>query len=442
LNKIGIFVLFTAGAFAQGQVGGIGGMGGGPGILSRGAGDLGKRGAAPVTFRYFLEASGTYDTGLTPFAVTETGDLREVRGLFGLQGTVGAYGNHSWRRSALGVDYQGNYRHYTENSFLDGSDQALGIGYSHMVSRRVVLELRGVAGTTSRGVGGYQTYLPTEALNLPNTLLFDNRADFYEVSMGAVWQKNARTAFMMSGSGYTVRRHASALIGVNGYSFQGGASRRVSRRRTVFGGYQFFHYDYPRAFGESDIHFAQLGFGQQIGRRWELRLYGGAFRAEVQGLQRVALDPAVAALLGQGTAIQAFYRVNIYGGYGASLAGRFRRVQLDVGYDTAPSPGNGIYLTSRTGNVRGNISLTGLQKFHITLTGGQSTVKSLGQDIPPYSVEWVALGTSYALTRSLHFTAHAHVRHQEISQGAFRRFSESFSFGLAFSPGEVPLALW
>lgn len=41
----------------------------GPGVLSRGAGDIGTRSGAQVDLRYYFDVSGVYDTGLQPFAV-------------------------------------------------------------------------------------------------------------------------------------------------------------------------------------------------------------------------------------------------------------------------------------------------------------------------------------------------------------------------------------
>ena len=90
----------------------------GPGILSRGAGDIGTRAGQDVNLRFFVERQGIYDTGLQPFSLDSTGQLETVNGVYGTEISFGAYGVHNFRHARLGLDYRGNYRHYTGKCFL------------------------------------------------------------------------------------------------------------------------------------------------------------------------------------------------------------------------------------------------------------------------------------------------------------------------------------
>src|SRR4029077_21061666 len=76
----------------------------GPGILSRGAGDIGTRAGQDVNLRLFVTANGIYDTGLQPFSVDGAGHLATVGGLYGTEVNLGAYGVHAFRHGRLGLD--------------------------------------------------------------------------------------------------------------------------------------------------------------------------------------------------------------------------------------------------------------------------------------------------------------------------------------------------
>src|SRR5579862_4860359 len=62
----------------------------GPGVLSRGAGDVGTRSGQQVDLRFYGDVSGVYDTGLQPFALDSKGNLITINGLYGIVADVGA----------------------------------------------------------------------------------------------------------------------------------------------------------------------------------------------------------------------------------------------------------------------------------------------------------------------------------------------------------------
>src|SRR5262250_3339485 len=82
----------------------------GPGVLTRGAGQIGTRSGQEVDLRFFVNASGVYDNGIQPVSVDSKGNLVQVNGLWGTELAFGAYGVHQWRNSQLGIDYHGNFR--------------------------------------------------------------------------------------------------------------------------------------------------------------------------------------------------------------------------------------------------------------------------------------------------------------------------------------------
>ena len=422
----------------------------GPGVLSRGAGDIGQRSGEQVDLRFFGNVTGIYDTGRQPFSVDPKGNLVEVNGLYGVEASFGVYGTHRWRRANLGLDYRGSFYHYPDSSYNDGSDHNLALGYTYQKSRRLIFDLRQIAGTTSRGVGNYgglygayYSSPSTDIVNQPTTLLFDNRVYYIESAMDVNVVQSARTIYTMGGAGYTVHRQAQNLIGVNGYELHGSVTHRLSKTRGIGLHYTHLHFDFPRAFGESDINMAEASYNGRIGRYWTFSLGAGAFLAEVQGLQQVALDPVIAALLGQSSVTQTFYRKVTYPSGQANLTGHINKTSiLSFGFARSVTPGNGVYLTSRSDSATASYSYTGIRKWNLGVDGGYNTLSGIGQGLQRYGQVTGGAGFTYGVTRVIHIIGRFDARHQQIDLSGFRRTGYRTSIGIAFSPGDVPLSLW
>src|SRR5262245_47032557 len=96
---------------------------GGPAILSRGAAST-LRTPGNVRLRPYLAVTGTYDTGITPVSIRSDGGVPNVASP-GAEGEVGVLGYRQFKKSSLGLDYRGNYRHYTKSTYYNGTDQVL-----------------------------------------------------------------------------------------------------------------------------------------------------------------------------------------------------------------------------------------------------------------------------------------------------------------------------
>src|SRR5262249_22106974 len=111
----------------------------GPAIATGGAGQIGTRGGQETSLRFYAGVTGFYDTGIQPVSVDSKGNLVQEGGQFGEEANVGLYGTHLWKHSQLGVDYRGTFRDYSGNSYYDGIDQELTLGYTVQTSQRVYL---------------------------------------------------------------------------------------------------------------------------------------------------------------------------------------------------------------------------------------------------------------------------------------------------------------
>ena len=413
----------------------------GPGILTRGASDIGTRAGQDVDLRFYVNATGIFDNGIQPYSVDGNGKLAVVDGLWGTEVALGAYGVHKFRHARLGLDYKGTYRHYTNNSFYDGTDQILTLGYTYQKSRRLVFDTRQIAGTVSQGTS-FSGALPTvtDALVTPSSLLFDNRADFLQSSLDVNYLQSQRTVLTFGGQGFGVWRKATGLIGTEGYDLHGTVQRRLSMRTTIGASYQHAHYDYPKAFGETDINTYSAIFATQFGRYWTFSSRVGAYQAEVIGLQQVAVAPEIAALLGVATKVQTFYQKSIFPNLRFDLNRRFQRASLGFQYAQGASAGNGVYLTSREESASASFSYSATRKWSLSASAAATRLKGIAQDLQPYTQFNGGAGITYAITGPIHLIARYDARHQEIVDGVYKGTSYRATVGISFSPGDIPLA--
>jgi hypothetical protein len=387
-----------------------------------------------------------YDSSLQPVAVDAKGNLLTIGGLYGIEANIGAYGTHSWRTAMVGLDYKGSFREYNAGSAYDSIDQNLVLGYTLQESRRLAFNGQVIGGILSNGLNGIGIIAPTitapNIVALPTTLLFDSRTYYLQGGLDATYIWSPRTSFTIGGQGFEVWRQSKLLVGVDGYNARGTVEHRINKTTSVGFTYQRQHFEFPRAFGQADIDTGELFLGTNIGRRWALVVRGGVFHSEVKGLQAVALSPAIAALLGQSTSIQAFYREDIYPSGQVSLTRKFKTASLIFSYGQMVSPGNGVYLTSRSNTGSGSYSYTGIKKVSLSLGGGYSNLASLGQGLQPYRAFTGGGGITYTLPWSLHLVARYDYRDQVIEDLIYKHTGYRASIGISYSPGKVPLSLW
>jgi hypothetical protein len=417
----------------------------GPGVMSRGAGDIGDRSGQPVSIRFFADLTGVYDNGIQPFSVDSKGNLITVGGLYGIQLDFGAYGQRQGKQSVLGLDYNGNFYHYDNNQFYDGTTHNLAIGYTYQKSRKLSFDMKALAGTTTLGQGsGVLGFGPGPSLevNTPTSLLFDNRTYYGQGGVDANFIASARTTYTVGGDVFAIRRQASGLAGLDGWSARGSIQHRLSRQRTIGVTYQHMFYNFPPAFGQSGTDLLEGFFSTSLGRRWTFNVHGGAFRADVQGVTLVNLNPVVAALLGQSTGAQAFNSVVTYPSGAATLNGKFKTSSVVATFVRTVTPGNGVFLTSLSDFGTLGYSYTGIKKWNFGISGGYYQLSGIGQGLQPYTQFSGGAGFTYGVTRSLHIIGRYDARHQEITVSGFRVTSSRATVGLAFSPGNVPLSLW
>lgn len=417
---------------------------GGPSVLSRGLlPSIGSHNAN-IAFQPHLGVSFVCDTALTGVSINSQGQLPNV-GQCGVEGSAGINGYHRWRKTTLGLTYNGSYYHYFKNSYYDGSDQSLALILNHHLSRRMVLSLREGAGTYSRSYGFApgSVFFDTSTLLIPNTELFDNRVVYLSTSADLTYLRSARWSFSFGGDSYLIRRQSTALYGVTAAGAHGDAVYRYSRYGSIGVSYQFVHYSFTKAFGASDIHLAALQYALRVSRNWEFSASAGAGRVETLGVAVTQIDPVIAAITGQTQGVTAVYQLNWIPSISAALSRTFRHAGLSFRYSRGISPGNGVYLTSsqETANVAYNY--TGVRRWSFMASGGYSRLSGLVQTLGQYRSYTAGVSASRTLVGGLAANLRLEAnRYGTNSYTDFNRNAYRVALGLTWNPGEIPVTLW
>ncbi|HEY3738284.1 MAG TPA: hypothetical protein VGL53_00495, partial [Bryobacteraceae bacterium] len=330
------------------------------------------------------------------------GAVNTLAGQFGYEGHLGVYGTKRWRRTSIGLDYNGAYRGYTKNTYYNGADNFLGIEFGDQIDRKSLLNATVTAGTSSRVFGAVNGLVGVPLGNiLPTSDIFDGRTYFINGGMGISHQLTERFGFELRADGFRVERHSTALISVEGYSPKASLSYRLNKRDTVGTIYNFIHYDYPRAFGEADIHVAMGYWTHLLNPTWKFEVQGGTFIANSTGTQTIAADPVVQQLLGVSTITEAFARTVILPNGQVSLSGRTGNSSVTLSAYRGAGAGNG--LTLATSEQSGSVSYNYVFSKHFNggVHGTYSSSVALTSSADRYSILFTGFDMQYRPNTSL-----------------------------------------
>ena len=419
---------------------------GGPAILTRGGAPSVSRSGSLANLRPFVTLNGIYDSGLTG----TTDPLGRLSSAYGVESTFGLSANHAWKRSSLALEYRGAFRHYSKNTYYDGMDNNLRLTYLREFSSRLSLQVDQSASRAQHPFSlpfstyyssGLYNYDPTytglaanDLVDAPTTVLM-SRARM-------VYQYTARMSVSFAGSGFMVRRENQGLVGTSGYMASGDVAYRLSRYQTISFDYSFGHFDFQRIFGQSDMHGVGVNYSVRLGRRWEVSLAAGGMRVESLSLGKVALDPQVAQLLGQGYGISKRYFTNYLPRYGAHLTRAFRRASMSLGYDRSVLPGNDLFKTSVSESANAGFSYVGLHRWRFDAGVGYGQYSALTQSLGRYRNLFGSANFAYQLGKGVSAVGRFDGRRYAIQGTGLDRTYYRAQLGFAWSPGDYPLALW
>jgi hypothetical protein len=207
--------------------------------------------------------------------------------------------------------------------------------------------------------------------------------------------------------------------------------------------YGFAHHHFTQQFGNAYVHSVAGQYAATLGRRWNFSSRLGVYRLESERLGRAQLDPAIAAILGQTTATEAFHGVNYGLIAGATLSRPFRRSgQFTMSYNRTVLPGNGIYLTSQSDIAGLGYSYAGLRNWSLGAAASYTRLSTrLRQNLGSLESYFANVNVGRRIISSLHFGSSAGLRRIHYLN-AQRQDTYQISIGFTFTPGEFPLSFY
>lgn len=416
----------------------------GPGISSPGVGSIGSPSGQQLDLRYYVGVSGVVDSTIVPFATDSQGNLIHIPYLYGIEVSGGAYGVHSWKRSQLALDYEGSYTKFMNYDGYNSTNHALNLGYTDQISRHLTLDLRESAGSLIFGTGQVAD-AASAALNssfTPAASLYNARVYYLQSSASATWQQSARMSYTFGGSAFLQDLKSEGLSNTWGYTFNASAKRRMSKNTTLGVTYALSHFEFPVFASVSDSNDFEGFFATTFARFWTLSIGAGATVTSGRSMFTFALNPVIAALLGQSTVTGISSFQTTYPSGTASLKRQFQHALLAFNYYRGVNSGNGAFTTGRLDNASASISYTGVRKVNLGASGSYYSFKSIGQDLGTYSLYSAGAGVSYALGRDLYLAVRYDFLDQQINISNYSHTGSRATVGLNFSPGNLPLSLW
>ena len=346
----------------------------GPAVLSRSNQPIIGQGAASTAVQPYFSFSQIYDTGLT----VSSGNTASSAGVLGQEIGFGLRGTHRWKHIAVNIDYEGNWRQYSQFAANNGTNQFLRVAVVTPLRHHLALAVNQTVGTVTQDLGSLlvQPAVLETSSALPINEPFDNRARFLESQATVTYQKSRRLSFTANIDGSLIRLEPYYLVGTDSMSISGDVSYLLSRHATVGLDYDFAHYGYT-TFGSADLHTISGDFSWRLRRTVELALQLGMTHGDVLGLVAVPLDPSIAALLGTGTGIRVADQVLSTPAFRFHVAKHWHSAEADLGYQRGISSGNGLILTSKTESIEAGLRYSRSRTWSFSMHGGWTSMQAL-----------------------------------------------------------------
>jgi hypothetical protein len=257
------------------------------------------------------------------------------------------------------------------------------------------------------------------------------------------YQRTARLSFAFGGDWNLTRRRSSALYGVTGEDARMDVQYRTSRRSTIGANYMFTHFSYNGVFSGSDFHRFSATYAVQLSRSWEFSGFGGVTRVESKFPQLITLDPVIAALLGITQGYVVSYDLNWVPSYSGRLSKTFTQGVAYISGGHLMTPGNGLFLTSKTYTAAAGYTYTGIRRWAFNFSAGYDRAQSIGNILGEYGDASAGLQTSRQISHMVHMVAGVTARkYQSASFTGYNRVIWDARVGLSFSPRDIPLRIW
>jgi hypothetical protein len=414
----------------------------GPAVLSRSYSINQQLLPQELKWQESVGIGAAYDTGIAR-PVNANGSVGSPSLLLGTMLTWAFGGRHYFRHDVIGFNYSGNYAQYSGNGGYNGGNQAIGVNYSHVLSRRLRLNLGGTGSILSQNsVLENQPVGPETIANInlaisPNIQIYDVGAKQFSTQADLTWQETSRLSFSMGASYFGIVQDSSLLLGTTGQQFRGDVNYRLNRKMTVGSYYSFSRYLYSGGVGNSATNTAGAIFSYAFNRTTQLRARGGLSQVESVGLQQVQINPVIAALLGEDNGVIDSYVKYKTTDFSAQFVKDFHggKTTASLAYAHGISPGNGVFQTSQQESMSVSMSTRVFRTYAFSAAVGRDTLEAVGQALGKYQSEYasVTLGRTYKRGVGLNFGAQ--YRYFDVGTLGFVHNQLRFTSGITWGSG-------
>lgn len=359
-------------------------------------------------------------------------------------------GRHYFKRDQVAVSYFGNYSQYPGNGGFSGSNNTLTLDYTHVLSRRLTLNILGIGSILSQNYTNYtlaSAFVPAEnplanisVSSNPNIQLTDIGIKQFTAHADLVWQKSARLSFdggisyfamAYNTFGNSQTYNGVPLLGMTGEQARGDVNYRLTRKMTIGSYYSFSDYIYPQGWGSS--YFSTFGgiFSYAFSRSTEVRLRAGESLIQTRTLQEVPIAPPIAALLGQGAGLIDASSTMATSDISAQIIKDFRRGRtFNVAFAHGVSPGNGYFLTAVQESMSAGFGMPLFRRYMILATVGRDTLSAVAQSLGAYQSDFGSITITRQLGQGVSTNFAATLRHFDLAEFTGLRNQVLLSAGL------------
>lgn len=368
----------------------------GPAVLSRSYTVNRPLIAQDVKWSENFGLGATFSTGATSASLTPSGTLTSSGNLYGTVFTAGFSGRKVYRHDQFGIHAATQYqRYYPSSNGFSGSNTNIAVDYTHVLSRRLSLNLVGTGSLLSQNYTLQNPAIDPDIslanINLassPNIQIFDTSTKQFNSQASITWQLSARLSVNFGGGYFAVIRDNPALLGTGGTQAQADVNYRWNKRTTLGVYYSFSYYKYQHGFGTSDVNTVGLLYSYAFSKTLQLRLRGGGSQIQSLGFTQVALNPVIAELLGEASVVIDASQKTTTSDVSAQLvkdlgAGRTTSFSFVKGV----SPGNGVFQTSDQEAITADFGMKLLRVYQCHLSASHTTLSSVAQTIGNYTSE-------------------------------------------------------
>jgi hypothetical protein len=355
-------------------------------------------------------------------------------------------GRHYFRRDQIAVNYAGSYSQYGAGpSAFNGLNNSIAVDYSHVLSRRVRLNVTGLGSMLSQNYVLDNATLSPETsvanINLassPNIQITDAGTKQFSTQIDLTFQQSSRLSFDGGVSYFAVVRDAPGLLGMTGEQGRGDMNYRLTRQMTVGAYYSYSYYIFPQGFGTTDTNTVGAIFSYAFTSTMQLRLRGGISYVNSREFQPAIIAPYIAALLGQTSGLIDAYTKVATSDISAQFVKDFRRGKtFTVAYAHGISPGNGIYQTSEQQSMSANFGMRFFRTYQLGASVGRDTLTAVGVSqatLGSYASEYGRITLSRGFHNGVALNFAAEFRHYVISNSAVLENQLHLTSGVSWGP--------